>query len=235
MLTCVIVDDEKPARDLLKEYIKEVPFLQLVSECKNAFETIDILSKQHVDVIFLDIKMPKLNGIQLLRTLSNSPYVIITTAYREYALEGFELDVTDYLKKPFSFDRFLKAALKVKMLSDKDVSSTPLSSHVEGLSTNYLFLKAERVIHRIDLNNLIMVEAKGDYSYFITSTKKYMIYTTLRKVEELLPANNFIRVHRSFIVSLSNIETIEGNIIRMNSGEVPIGKNYKDNLMRFLG
>lgn len=232
-IRCLIVDDEKPARELLSQYCKEVPFIEVVAECKNAFETVENLSKRNIDLLFLDIKMPKLNGIQLLKSLNNPPSVIITTAFREYALDGFELDVIDYLKKPFSYDRFLKAVLKVKMWMEKTSDSErQVEKHYSHIP-EYMFINSDRSIHKIMLHELKYIAAMGDYSHFF-SAKKQTAYISLKKVESMLPEKMFVRVHRSYIVSLKHIDYVMGNTIYIGDDEVPIGKSYRDNFLSRL-
>lgn len=234
-INCLIVDDEKPARDLVKQYCQEVPFINIVGECKNAYETIEILSSTKIDLLFLDIKMPKLNGVELLRSLNSAPYVIITTAFRDYAVESFELDVTDYLKKPFSYERFLKAVLKVKGLIEMQSSVKQESKLVIiNNDTDFIFIKADRVIHKIITANLKYIEAMGDYANFYCTDKKHVIYTTLKKAELSLPDKNFVRVHRSYIVSIKYIDYIEGNRIFIDDSEIPIGKSYKDEFLKLF-
>lgn len=236
ILNCLIVDDEKPARELVKQYCSELPFINVLGECKNAFETIEALSSNKVDLLFLDIKMPKLNGIELLRTLKTMPYVIITTAFRDYAVESFELDVTDYLKKPFSYERFLKAVLKVKMLIENTSAPAEESSiTVINDNTDYIFIKADRAIHKITTENLQYVEAMGDYANFYCTDKKHTIYTTLKKVESILPEKYFVRIHRSYIVSIKYIDCIEGNQVFIGDKSLPIGKSYRESFLRMFG
>ena len=234
-MKCLIVDDEKPARELIRKYCNDVPFIKVIAECKNAYEVMEKLSAEEVDLIFLDIKMPKLTGMQLLRSLNDPPKVIITTAFREYALEGFELDVADYLKKPISYDRFLKAVMKVKMLLEKSKQPELANGipHLESTS-NFIFINADKIIRKIMLADLKYVSAMGDYAHFITTNEKYMAYYSLKKVEALLPANLFVRVHRSYIVSLKHIDQVEGTTIFMGDTIIPIGKSFKENFMKLL-
>jgi DNA-binding LytR/AlgR family response regulator len=233
-IKCLIVDDEKPARDLLKQYCNEIFFLEVRGECKNAYETMDRLTNEKIDLLFLDIKMPKLTGLQLLRSLNNPPFVIITTAYREYAFEGFELEVLDYLKKPFSFERFLKSVLKVKKLYEQRITAE--ASEETNLSNNpeFLFVKTDKIFYKIVPGQLMYVEAMGDYAHFYTKTEKYVIYITMKKVEQILPSDQFIRVHRSFVVALRHIDYVEGNIIHIGDKEVPIGKSFRDDFKKRL-
>lgn len=231
----LIVDDEKPARELLRQYCSETPFVEVVAECKNAYEAIEKLSLEEIGLVFLDINMPKLNGIQLLRSLKNAPYVIITTAYREYALEGFELDVTDYLKKPFSYERFLKAVLKVKMLYEKiNLAEGNLERGADKNTPEYLFLNTDKTIRKIELDKLMYVSAMGDYSHFISENEKHVAYYSLKKLEQVLPSGTFVRVHRSFIISLKHLSHVEGNMVFVGKTEIPIGRSYKEDFLRRL-
>jgi DNA-binding LytR/AlgR family response regulator len=234
-IKCLIVDDEKPARDLLQQYCSDVPFIEVAGECKNAYETMTLISSANPQLLFLDIKMPKLTGLQLLRSLNNPPFVIITTAFREYAFDGFELDVVDYLKKPFSFERFLKAVMKVKTLIEQKASTeTGQNFPISNKNDQFLFIKAENTIHKIELDKLMFVEAMGDYSRFVGTKDKYVIYITMKKTESLLPVNTFVRVHRSYIVSLKHIYRVEGNTIHLPEKEIPVGKHYKEAFRKML-
>jgi len=219
IMQCVIADDEPIARQILEGYISESPNLKLVASVKNAFEVIEILQEQHVDILFLDINMPKLSGLGLLKTLQQKPEVIITTAYAEYAIEGFELSVTDYLLKPFSFERFLQAILKVQQKS-----AIP-SNQEEDITS--LFVKSDKKIIKVDLEEIKYIEAYGNYIKIFTE-KMILTPQTLTNFLEKLP-NDFIRIHKSFIINFNNLKLIDGNQIVLQSGDkLPIGKLYRN-------
>ena len=222
-LRCLIADDEPIARQILENYIAEIPNLELVASCKNAFEVIAFSEEQQVDLWFLDINMPKLSGLSLLKTMQQKPAVIITTAYPEYALEGFELSVTDYLLKPFSLERFLQAFLKVQH-NLRDQNETQ-SKHKE-IETKSLFIKSDKKIIKVMPNSINHIEAYGNYIKVFTDT---MILTpqTLTLFLEKLP-DNFLRIHKSFVINFNAIKLIEGNqIVLQNGTKLPIGKSYR--------
>ena len=215
MIRCIIIEDEPVARDVLKTYVQDTPTLMLVHEFENAVDGLAFLQKESVDLIFLDINMPKLSGISFLKSLVDPPKVIITTAYSEYALEGYELDVADYLLKPFSFERFLKAVNKVtlKKSETKEESIT---------------VKADGKLFRISLSDILYAEALGDYITLFTESQKLTFNSTLTSFIEEVNSSKFVRVHRSYAVSLSKINYVEGNMISVNENEIPIGKSYKE-------
>lgn len=216
MIKCIIIEDEPVAREILKTYIKDTPSIELIGEFKEAISAIDFLKKESIDCIFLDINMPKLSGIGFLKSLSDPPDVILTTAYSEYALEGYELDVIDYLLKPFSFERFLKAVNKL---------TTNYSSQPDDRTIS---IKADGKLYPVNLENIIFAESKGDYITVHVESKKLTFNQTLTSFIEDLPKNNFARAHRSFIVNLKKIDFIEGNRITLGEYQVPIGKSFKD-------
>jgi DNA-binding LytR/AlgR family response regulator len=229
-LNCIIIDDEPLARKGLREYIQDVDFLQLVGEFDNPLKSTEILSNQKIDLMFLDIHMPKITGIEFLRSLQHPPQVILTTAYPQYAVEGFDLNVLDYLVKPISFDRFLKAAMKAKEMIGK--SSAGGSSGVS--SEDYVFIKADNKLVKIFYHDILFVEALQNYVTIHTAQKKYITYLTFKSMEESLPSDLFIRVHKSFLVSASKIESIEGNCIRIGQHEIPISRTVKEEVLEKL-
>jgi DNA-binding LytR/AlgR family response regulator len=229
-INCVIVDDEPLARKGIKEYIQDVDFLNLVGEFENAVKAADILSKEKVQLLFLDIQMPKITGLDFFRSLKNAPPVIFTTAYPQYALEGFDVNALDYLVKPVSFERFLKAAIKAKEYYE-------LRKENESNGTNneeYFFVKADNKLVKIFYNEILFVEALQNYVTIHTASKKYITYLTFKSVEEYLPQGAFIKTHKSYIVSASKIDSIEGNDIRIKEHHVPISRNEKDQVMEKL-
>lgn len=215
-LNCLIIEDEPVARDILRQYIQDVPHLTLLKEFDEGISAASYLKEHSVDLIFLDINMPKLSGISLLKSLANPPKVILTTAYSEYALEGYELDVVDYLLKPFSFERFLKAVNKVEVKQESE--SYP----------NDITIKADKKLYRISMDEIFYIEGMGDYLTLKTSDQKLTFYRTLKSFYEELDPKRFLRVHKSFIVNLEKIDFVEGNMIQIGDEAIPIGQAYKD-------
>lgn len=214
-IKCIIAEDEPIAREILRQYISDVPNLTLVKEFEDGLNAYNYLKTESVDLLFLDINMPKLSGISLLKSLQNPPKVILTTAYSEYALDSYELDVIDYLLKPFSFERFLKAIHKVE------------NHNSVKRSDNFLNVKADGKIYRISFSEILYIEAKGDYLTLHTETQKLTFYKTLKSILHDLPAANFLRVHKSYIIDLNKIDFVEGNLIHIGNNIIPIGKAYK--------
>lgn len=218
---CVIVDDEPPAIKVLKKYIGNVPQLELHSTCKNAFEVLDLLRETRIDLIFLDIHMPKLFGTELLRTIPHPPKVIFTTAHKEFAVEAFELDAIDYLLKPISFERFLKAVNKALQVDHVPVSeaSTP--------TVNFVYFRADRKMIKVFLNEILYIESLGDYVIIhLYEGRALKVKVTLNHVEKMLPGNQFIRIHRSFIVSIDKISAFTKTDVEIGRTELPIGKSF---------
>lgn len=230
MMTCVAVDDEPLALDLLEDNIKKIPFLKLMKRCSNAIEANQFLQTQSVDLVFLDIQMPGLTGIQFLQGMAQTPpLVILVTAYEQYAIEGFNLDVVDYLLKPVSFGRFLKAVNKAQ---EKFKTKTQLPPS----TSSYMFVNSEYNLVRIDFNELVYIEGLKDYvKIFLTSTTRPVITRmSMKSLEEKLPGDQFVRVHKSYIVSLKKIESIRKGRITMLKAQIPISEHYKENLDRFI-
>jgi two-component system, LytTR family, response regulator len=226
-LKCVIIDDEPIARKLLQEYVEEIDFLQLVGSAENPLKASGLLADHDVDLIFLDINMPKMSGMEFLRSSPNLPMVIMTTAYEQYALEGFEMAVIDYLVKPFSLERFLKAcskALEYKSLKDNK-HSTPDAANA------YIFVKSEGKLERVVLDELIYVQSLSNYVLLHTTKGKLIVYLTIKGILENLPWDKFVQVHKSFIINADMIDSIEGNTIYIRKEQVPIGQSYYDGAM----
>ena len=228
-INCIIIDDEPLARKGLKEYITDVDFLNLTGEFDNPLKAAEIISRGEVQLLFLDIQMPKITGLDFFKTLQNAPPVIFTTAYPQYALEGFEVNALDYLVKPISFDRFLKAVLKAKEYYEVRESNKRAAGESE-----YFFIKADNKLVKILFDELLYVEALQNYVVIHTPAKKYMTYLTFKSVEEYLPADKFIKVHKSYIVAASKIDSIEGNDIRIGQQHIPISRNQKEEVMEKL-
>lgn len=232
ILKCMIVDDEPVARKVLQEYIEDIPFLELAGSVENAMKANNLLASSNIDLIFLDINMPKLSGIEFLRASENLPPVIMTTAYAEHALDGFELDVLDYLVKPIPFERFLKACNKAKEF----IALKKNASDSSKPSSNYFFVKSNNRIEKIFYEDLVCVEAMLNYIILHTSNGKLIVYHTLKGVAEQLPENIFIKVHKSFIINLNKIKSIEGNEINLGSLKIAISQNlYEKTIKTILG
>src|SRR3984957_2697099 len=228
-LNCIIVDDEPIARDILRTYIAQVPYLNLAGECSDAFEAMQLLNRQPVDLVVLDINMPRLSGLDMLRTLKKYPAIIITSAYSDYALEGFELSVTDYLLKPFSFPRFVQATEKVHQLrqsADHPPPATP--------TEDFIMVKADKKLTKVFFNELTHVEAYGNYIFIYSGPNRIMSKQTLTQFEEQLPSTQFVRIHKSFIVSLKAVKFLEGNELSIGTKKLPVGKVYREDLLRRL-
>lgn len=226
----LIIDDEPIAHDIIKEYCDLLPHMELMKHCYDALEALDYLRDHTVDLLFLDLNMPKLKGFEFLKTLNNPPHIIVTTAYQEHALEGYELNISDYLLKPFSFERFLKAVNKVAISTPSDSNETLFST----TSKDSIFLYSDKKHVQIKLSNLLYVEAAGNYAKVVLKENTVVIREKISKVLDLLPSNQFIQVHKSFIVSKEHIKMIEGNRILINDAIIPIGKLYKSNLKASL-
>ena len=232
MLNCIIIDDEPLARKGLKEYIADVDFLELAGEFDSPLKATDALSRQQIHLIFLDIHMPKISGIDFLRTLQHPPLVIFTTAYPQYAVEGFDLSVLDYLLKPISFDRFFKAVMKAKEHFEHRQPATT-QVHAE-LNDDYIFIKADNKLVKLAYNDIVFVEALQNYVAIHTADKKFITYLTFKSIEESLPAERFIKVHKSYLVAIAKISSIEGNEIIAGTHHIPISRNLKDEVMERL-
>lgn len=227
-LTCLIIDDEPLARKGLREYIADVEFLRLEGEFDNPLRATEALINSKIDLIFLDIQMPKITGLEFLKTVSNPPLVIFTTAYPQYAVDGFELNAVDYLLKPFSFERFWKAVLKARTLFD---SGKVAPQHPIIVEEEYIYIKTDNKLVKINYADILYIEALQNYIAVHTTTKKYITYLTFKSIEESLPQSIFLKVHKSYLVSLSKIESIEGNEIIISSHHIPISRNMKDAVM----
>ncbi len=233
MLRCIAVDDEPLALEVLESYIRKVPSLRLVGLCGGALEAICVLSPGAVDLVFLDVDMPDLTGTQLLRTLKHPPLVVFTTAYPDYALEGFELDAVDYLLKPIPFDRFLRAVNKAQERLHPPAAPAAVAPPPAS-EPNFIFVKTEYKTLRVDLDDILYVEGLKDYVLIHTRQKKIITLLSLNKMVEKLPPTHFLRVHRSFIVAVNKMDSIERNRIRIGDAEIPVGDLYRDGLGRWV-
>ncbi|MTI87514.1 MAG: response regulator transcription factor [Balneolaceae bacterium] len=229
MIKCIIVDDEPLAHDLVSNFCERLPHLVVAAQCYDALEALEWLSSNQVDLMFLDLNMPKLKGFDFLRTLQNSPKVIVTTAYKEHALEGFELAVEDYLVKPFSFERFLKAVNKAVSArpsgAGKGTGKEGKQAEAAGPASRF-FVKGEKKYYQINTDDVLYAEASGNYSTLYLRDEELLVHEKISDLEELLPSPGFMRVHRSFVVAVDKIKTIQGNSISVGKAEVPIGQTY---------
>lgn len=232
MTSCIIVDDEPLARDVLVKYISDCPILELKASCKSAFEAIEVIKSHNIRIVFLDINMPKLSGLTMVKTMDHPPQIIFTTAYPEYAVEGFEVDATDYLVKPFSFERFMKAVNKA-LEREKIRDRVDETKDINGAGK--FIVKADGKLYQIEWKDIAFFEAMGDYIKVHTSTRIIITHCTLKNIEDRLPAGMFLKVHRSYIISPSSIEFIEGNRIKIGKEFIPIGQSYRSNLESYLG
>lgn len=222
---CIIVDDEQLARTLLEEYIGKYPHLELLAQCKDPVEAMEILQHEPVDIMFLDIQMPELTGVEFVKTLRARPEVIFTTAYPEYALEGYQLDISDYLLKPFSFERFVQAV-------NKTIDTITLKRGVSRHGDDFIAVHADYKIYKLRLDDIEYIEGLKEYVSYFTSEKRIIALESLKRLEEVLPGDRFIRIHRSYIVPLSKIVAVEGNQVEIGNKKLPIGRSYKDKVMR---
>jgi DNA-binding LytR/AlgR family response regulator len=236
---CAIVDDEFLARQYLKDYVNRLPFLKLIGDYDSPLLILEELSDNNVDILFLDIQMPDISGLDFLKTLHPQPCIILTTAYKEYALEGYEYNVIDYLLKPFSFDRFLKAVNKAvdRIERDKAAYGAGKENGTENqpvMDTDHLVVRADRKWYKINYDDLFYIEGQKAYVTFHTRTKKITALISLKELEESLPRERFMRIHKSFIVSVRHIETLEGNMLGICGVKLSIGSNYRDQVNNYF-
>lgn len=229
MMRCLVVDDEQLVRELLEDNIRQIPFLQLVGTCKNALEAADVLQREPIDLLFLDIQMPRLNGLQLLQSLKEPPLVILVTAFEQYALEGFNLQVVDYVLKPFSFERFLKACQRAGDLFRLQQNSRPADPA-------YFFVNVDYTMVKVDVADITFIEGVKDYIriHLSSTAKPIFTRTTLRAMEERLPSPDFIRIHKSYLVATRKITSVRRDTVCIGDKEMPIGDSYKENVNRIL-
>ena len=233
-MNCLVIDDEPLAADLIRSYIERIDGLVLVKICANAVEALACLRQGNIDLVFLDIQMPKITGIDMLKSLSVKPKVIFTTAFREYAVEAFDLDVVDYLLKPINFERFLRAVSKVynfKIPEEQDNTDYKL---LHDFNASYIFLRAEREMVKVYLKDILYIESLRDYVRVKTAGSQVISYNRISYLQQKLPENKFLRVHRSFIVALDRIASFTPNSLKLGNQVIPIGRNYKNETTRAL-
>jgi len=231
MIHCIAIDDEPLALDLIRDYTERIPFLSLEGLFESGMEVLDWLQNHQVDLIFLDIMMPDITGIQFMEVLHNRPLVVFTTAYDQYALKGFELDVVDYLLKPISFDRFLKAVLKVQDRLQAEKTGTiqsPSQGVIQSGDREYIFIRTEGHLKKIDLKSICYIEGMKDYLSIHTGEGRIMTLMNFRDMLDLLPEERFIRIHRSFIIHVDFIDRVESKVVIVKNKRIPISKAYRD-------
>lgn len=235
-LKCIAVDDEPLALNIIEDYIRKIPYLELSRTFTSALECIDFLKQNHADILFLDIQMEELTGIQMLKVLKNRPEVIFTTAYNKYALQGFELDVADYLLKPFSFERFLMSVEKVynKLIITRTNTVKQSEANSKAAETDFIFVKTEFRLQKVILSDILYIEGMGDYVRIVTTNERIMTLQNFKKVENILQEPRFVRVHRSYMIALDKITSVERNRIRIGEQIIPVGENYKKSFYTLL-
>jgi len=224
-IKCIITDDEPIARKGLRSYIEKIDFLTLTGECEDAIQLNTMLKTAQSDLLFLDIEMPHISGIELLSSIHNPPKVIIISAYEQYALKGYELDVVDYLLKPVSFERFLKAVNKAHDLLEKETKNT---------GEKYVFVKSDKQLKKILLKEILFIESMENYIIIYTISSKEIVYTTLKHMLDSLPGENFLQVHRSYIANIEHIKSIEGNLLNIGTHKIPVARNLRDKVFNII-
>ena len=222
-VNCLVVDDEELARTLLENYISRLPHLHLVAKCANPLEAFKVLEEENIDILFLDIQMPELSGIDFLKTLQTQPKVIFTTAYSEYAIEGYQLDVVDYLLKPFSFERFVQAVNKAVNLINEKPKET---------DKDFLLVKADHKVHKIKFEDIQYIQSMREYVAYFLPDGKILALNSLKKLEEELPSDQFIRIHKSYIIPIQKVTTLEGNMVHIGKEKLPIGYLYNEEVLK---
>lgn len=235
---CMIVDDEPLARDLIRAHVEKLENFEIVAECNNAMKALSVLREKHVDLLFMDIQMPQITGIEFLKTLKHPPKVIITTAYREYALDGFELDVVDYLLKPITFERFLKSVNKFYQMCQEQIKVATGGVSEKAAEESYIYVKENKKVIKVNLADIKYIEGLSEYVQIYTDKRKIITKTSMALMEEKLPADHFLRIHKSYIVPINKIEAFTANTIEISGKELPIGRNFKNavlNALNFTG
>ncbi len=236
-IRCLVIDDEELARTLLVTYAKRIPHLEIVACCKDSLAALSLLQEQTIDLLFLDIQMPELTGIELLQTLPHKPVVIFTTAYPDYALEGFRLDAVDYLLKPFPFERFVQAVNKASELLQlrRNVKvAAPQPALEKEPERDYIMVKSEHKIFRIKHDQIFFIQSMREYVAFQTENGRILSLNSLKKLEQELPSSQFVRTHKSFMVAIDKIESLEGNRLLIKEEKIPIGASFKEEILKLL-
>jgi two-component system LytT family response regulator len=241
MIRCLIVDDEPLALHILEDYMSKIPFLQLVKSTTNPIEALTFVQEGNVDLVFLDVQMPELTGIQFLKIANGKAKVILTTAYPQYALEGYELDVIDYLLKPIAFDRFYKSVQKAQTIlqphahtSIAPVQTPSMQQQQQDFLSDFIFVKTEHKIQKVYLNDILFIEGLKDYISIFTSSERIITLQNMKKMEDALPEKHFIRVHKSYIVSINKIDSIERSRICIGDKIIPVGDTYREEFFKIV-
>jgi two-component system LytT family response regulator len=239
MIRCLVVDDEPLALNILEDYISKIPFLELVKATTNPIEALTLVQDGNIDLVFLDVQMPELTGIQFLKIANGKTKVILTTAYPQYALEGYELDVVDYLLKPIAFDRFYKAAQKAQgIIRPAAGHPTEAAPHVQqqqqDFMSDFIFVKSEHKIQKVYLHQILFIEGLKDYISIFTTNERIITLQNMKKMEDTLPEKHFVRVHKSYIVALNKIDSIERSRIRIGDKIIPVGDTYRDDFFKIV-
>jgi DNA-binding LytR/AlgR family response regulator len=232
MVRCLVVDDEPMARDVLRRYIEKVPGLEIAAECSNAIDALLFLQDSMVDLIFLDIRMPELLGTEFVKSLRNPPKIIFTTAYKEYALDGFELDAVDYLLKPVRFERFLKALNKAFPRKEEGAGQHTIPLVEKKNTADFIYLRVDRKLVKIILSDILYIESARDYVKVVTKDKNYITRQTISSIEAMLSGHEFVRIHRSYIIAVSKIKSFTNEQVEIGDKELPIGKFYKNSFVK---
>lgn len=235
-INCLIVDDEELARVLLENYCQRLPNLHIVAQSANPVEAMEVLKTEQVDLMFLDIQMPEMTGTDFVKTLSQKPLVVFTTAYAEYAIESYELEAIDYLLKPFSFDRFVQAVNKADELIElkKAKNDQPAIKAVSEQKDNLILVKSEHKIYRIQLEDISHIQSMREYVAYYTPSGRILSLGSLKSLEESLPSDQFIRIHKSYIVAKKKVTTLEGNLLHLGAEKIPIGASYREKVLKEL-
>ncbi|MBS1495445.1 MAG: response regulator transcription factor [Bacteroidetes bacterium] len=234
-IRCLIIDDEPLAVRLISSYVQQVPVLEIVAVCNNAIEAFRILGEQKIDLMFLDIKMPKLIGTDFLRSISNPPKVIFITAFRDYALDGYELDIVDYLMKPVSFARFMKAVSKVTKLISIDNNFSTLNTEHKDNENSFLYFKINKEMQKVLLHEILFIESNKEYvKLFLENGKKILVKQSISSLQKLLSPHRFLRIHRSYIITIEKIYSYNSTYITIGNHKIPIGRLYKNEVERVL-
>jgi len=228
MIKAIIVDDEPLAQNVILQFAKAIPGLEIICTCDNALEASSKLKEESVDLMFLDVNMPRLSGLELLKNLAKPPLVILTTAYSDYAMEGYELNILDYLKKPFSFERFFKAVQK----AEDQIALR--QAHKQESESDYIFIKANKKTIRVEFKSICYIEGLGDYIKIHLKDKHLVTNLSMKKMEELLPADQFFRTHKSYLIRLDQILSIEGNQVNVNGTKLPVGNNFRQEFQELI-
>ncbi len=227
-MRCIIVDDEEMSRTALTHLVEQVDYLHLTGQCSNAMDASNFLEKERIDLMFLDVEMPEMTGLEFLRNLSHPPLVILTTSHTKYALDAFEHNVVDYLVKPIQLARFMKATNKAREIFESN------AAEVTSDKKDYFFVRTGGVLNKIKINDILYIEALGDYITIFTVDKKYVLHMTLKAIEGKLPPRKFVRVHRSFMVAVDNVSSVEDTTIYIREKPIPVGALYRENFMKRL-